>query len=161
MNILILKRATILAALLGVVAALIGAIPFFIIYVLLFLSFLASPTVIIFMKKKNLLGVLDAQQSAILGGAIGLACSVGFFVVFVPVVCLLHFIFSAYYSYGIQYFVQFQALWLFVIILAMLAGILALTNSVSAMAVNYVYAQFEKVPDDAQMPVDITIDEGI
>ncbi len=161
MNVLILKRATILAAFLGAIVAVVGLIPFFIIYVVLFLSFFASPAVLIFMKKKFLLGVLDMQQSALLGSAIGFACSVGFFVVFVPAICLIHLIFKNYYSYGIQYFVQFQALWLFIIILAMLAAILALTNSVSAMAVNYVYSQIEKVPEDAKMPVDITIDEGV
>lgn len=161
MNVLILKRATVLAALLGIVVAAVGLVPFFIIYVVLFLSFFASPAVFIFMKKKKLIGVLDVQQSAFLGGAIGLACSVGFFAVFVPAVWLIHAIFKSYYSYGIEYFIQFQALWLFIIILAMLAGILALTNAVSAMATNYIYTQIEKVPDEAKNPIDIKIDGGV
>ena len=161
MNILILKRATILAAFLGIIVALVGLIPFFIIYVVFFLSFFASPVVLIFMKRKHLLGVLDMQQSALLGSAIGLACSAGFFAVFIPAVLLIHLVFKGYYAYALPEFITFQSLWLFIIVLAMLAAILAASNSVSAMAVNYVYSQIEKVPEDAQTPVDIRVDGGV
>ena len=161
MNILILKRAASLSLILGAITAIIALVPFFIMYVVLFLSFLCAPAVIIYMKKKNLLGILDMQQSAVFGGAVGFVTSVGFFAVFIPAVLVIHSIFKNYYAYGLQYFITFNALWLFIIILITLAGLLALTNAVTAMGVNAVYMQFEKVPEGVDEPVDITIDEGI
>lgn len=161
MNVLILKRACIFSLILGVVTAIVGLLPFLIVYVVLFLSFFCAPAVIMYMKKNNMLGILDMQQSAFLGAVIGFATTAGFFAVFAPLVLLIHSIFKNYYAYGLQYFITFQALWLFIIILAMLAGLLALTNAVSAMCVNYVYGQIEKLPDGLDEPVDIMIDEEV
>lgn len=159
MDITILKKAAILSLILGAATAVIALIPFFIMYVVLFLSFFTAPAVIIYMKKFNMLGVLDSQQAAILGGGIGFATSLGFFVVFAPAVLLIHLIFKSYYSYGLQYFIQFNALWLFIIILIMVAAILALTNAVTAMGTVAVYNQIEKLPEDTSGHIDIKIDD--
>lgn len=161
MNILILKKAAILALILGAGVAIVALIPFFIIYIVLFMSFFTAPTVMIYMKKNNLLGILDMQQSAFLGGAIGFASTLGFFVVFTPLVLIVHLIFKNYYTYGLQYFITFSALWLFVIILFMVAGLLGLTNAVGAMGTNYIYNQIEKLPEGADEHVDIKIDEDV
>ncbi len=161
MNILILRKAMIISAILGLAVAIIGLVPFLIIYIVLFLSFFVAPLVIVYMKSKNLLGILDMQQSAFFGAVSGFSASIAFFVLFVPGVLFLRLLFKQYYTYAIQYFVSFQTLWLFLIILAILAGILALTNSVTAMGVNYIYTQIEKLPEDADAPVDIRVDEGV
>ncbi|MBR1977610.1 hypothetical protein IKA15_04955 [bacterium] len=166
MNLLILKRAGILSAILGVIIALCGLLPFLIVYTVLTLSFLAAPIVIIYMKKKKLMGWLDMQQSAIFGAYSGIATSLAFFVVFIPSVLILYFIGNIthlwnYYTYGLQYFITFRSLWLFVIIAIMVVGILALTNAVTSMGVNYIYNQIDKIPEGSNEPIDITIDDGV
>ena len=83
MNLLILKRAGILSAILGVIIAICGLLPFLIVYTVLALSFLAAPIVIIYMKKKKLMGWLDMQQSAIFGAYSGIATSIAFFIMFI------------------------------------------------------------------------------
>jgi hypothetical protein len=43
----------------------------------------------------------------------------------------------------------------------MVIGILALTNAVTSMGVNYVYNQIDKIPEGSNEPIDITIDDGV
>ena len=43
----------------------------------------------------------------------------------------------------------------------MVVGILALTNSVSAMGTYYIFNQIEKLPEGADEPIDIVVDDGI
>lgn len=167
MNLLILKRASILSAILGAIVAAIGIIPFFVGYIFfLVLPFLAAPIVIIYMKKHNQIGRLDMEKSAFLGAIIGLFTSSAFFVVLIPAVLILRFLGNIthlwnYYAYGLDTLITFQTLWLFVIIAVMVVGILALTNSVSAMGTYYIFNQIEKLPEGADEPIDIVVDDGI
>ena len=167
MNLLILKRASIISAILGLGIALIALIPFFAnLIFFLVLPFLASPAVILYMKKQNQIGRLDMEKSAFLGGIIGLATSSAFFVLLIPSVLFLHFLGNVtklwnYYAFGLDSLLTFETLWLFIIIGVMVVLILALTNSVTAMGTYYILNQIEKLPEGADEPIDIVIDDGI
>lgn len=159
MNVVIAKQASILAAILGAIIGIIALISPLMIYIIPTLMFLCAPLVIVCMKKRKELGYLDIQQGAFLGGVIGTASSIGFFAAFIPLVLIIGLIFKQYYTYGIPYFLNFQSLWLFVLILITLIATLAVTNAVSGMGTIYIYNQIEpKPPESEEGPIDITIE---
>ena len=118
------------------------------------------------MKKQNEIGRLDMEKSAFLGATIGIASSLAFFTILIPSVLILRFLGNItklwnYYAFALDSLITFQTLWLFVIIGVMVIGILALTNSVTAMGTYYIFNQIEKLPEGADEPIDIIIDDGI
>ena len=137
----IAQKALIFAVALGGVIGLISIIPFFIGYSLFVLTLLSAPLVIIFMKKNQIITSLDMKQSAIIGAIIGCFSTAGFFAVFAPLVCVVKFIYRSYYAYVIPEMLN-GAMWLFIIIVAMAAFVFALTNSISAMGLNWLYSFF-------------------
>jgi len=161
MNIVIVKQGAILGALLGALIGVVALINPLMIYVLFTLCFLCAPIVMIFMKKRNMLGYLDSQQGATLGGIIGFTSTLGFFILFIPLVLIIGVIFKTYYTYGIPYFINLQSLWLFLVIIVMIAATLAMTNAVMGMATTYIYNQIEPPPPLEEGNIDIEIDEEL
>ena len=123
------------------------------------LAFFSSVFVIIYMRKdEKYVAFLDSQQGAIMGALIGFFESIGFFVTFCPMVCILHLIFKSYYSYMIPDMLQ-DALWLFVVVVLMVGLIFALTNSATGMGVAWVMSYFEKKPENFDARLDIKIED--
>lgn len=163
MNTIIIKQAIILAAVLGAIVALVALISPLMMYVIFTVLFLLAPLVIVFMKRRKMLGYLTPQQGAILGAVVGAGGSLGFFAVFVPLVLLLGFVFKLfhgyYYTYGIQWLLNFGSLWLLVLILVSLGATIAVTNAVSAMGVMFVYNQIEPKPKETgEGSIDIKVE---
>lgn len=159
MNELVLKRAIIFSLILGATLGLLALIPALVGISLFVLAFLSSAIVMIYMKaKENFFSSLDIQQGATIGGVIGFFSGIGFFISFAPMVMILHLIFKGYYSYAIPYIVQ-DALWLFLVIIFMVAIMFALTNAASAMGVTFVLNRLTEKPKDYDAPLDIKIDD--
>lgn len=158
MNQLIIKRASIFSLILGAIIGLIALIPTLIaLCMFVVLPFLASIIVILFMKKNDKhLGILTNEQGAILGGIIGFCATLGHFLTFSCMVCILRMIFRNYYAYTIPDMLN-QALWLFFVVVFMVALIYAMTNAVSAMGLTWVLNFVEKKPENSDAPLDIEI----
>lgn len=158
MNETVVKRALVFSLILGAcigIASLIPALIGFGIFVLIFLS---APIVIIYMKKnEKYLSFIDNEQGAILGGIIGFASTIGFFCSFAPLVCIFKLIFKNFYSYMIPDMLS-DALWLFFVLVFMVALIFAATNATSAMALTWFYSHVEKTPDQ-ENSFDIKIED--
>ena len=148
MNEIIAKRALIFSLILGACIGIAAILPPMIGFALVILMFLSAPTIIIYMKKnEKYLNVINNEESAKLGAIIGFAATIGFFASFAPLVCILKLIFKTYYAYMIPDMLQ-TALWLFVILVFVIALVFAATNAVSAMGIAWLYSRFEKTPDE-------------
>lgn len=157
MNILIAKKATMYAAVVGVILGITGIIGPLIGLVAFALGLLCAPLVIFFMKYRNEIGFLESQQGAALGALVGFCSTVAFFIVFSPLVLIIHAIRPSYYSYGIPYVVGFDTLWLFFVIIITIGILAALTNATTGMGAAFVLSQFDKKPDDIE-EIDINIE---
>lgn len=168
MNTLITKQAVLYSLIFGAALALFGSFNFLIGLVAFILALLCAPAVILFMKKTNKIGFLESQQAATLGGLCGFCATISFFLIFTPMTLIftkfaplvnkiLPFISGYHYAYGLQYIVTFDSLWLFFIIVIMIAGVGALTNSTTAMGTVFLLAQFEQKPKDIE-EIDIHIE---
>lgn len=159
MNQLVVKRSVIFSLLLGAVLGLAALLPFLVGYVLFALSFFSSVIVVLFMKKNDKhLGFIDTREGAILGGIIGFLSTIGFFLTFSPMVCILRLILKErYYSYAIPEALT-MGLWLFIIIVLMVAITFALTNSATGMGLAYALGYFEK-PQNPDARLDIKIED--
>ncbi|MBE7706197.1 MAG: hypothetical protein E7Z91_03010 [Cyanobacteria bacterium SIG30] len=129
----LLKITTFLGLIFGVVAL----VPYTIFYVLVALFLLSSICSILYYRKLTKFELTDYKTTMITGGVLGFASFVGFIVVFIPCVLVLSFIFKSYYNYGIPYLLNFQAIWLFILIIIVVAIVCASTNAVSLMALQY------------------------
>ena len=148
MNELIIKRAFIFSLIFGASIGLGCVIPAVIGLGLFILMFLSAPLIILYMKKnEKSLNFLNNEHAAIYGAIIGFGATVGFFASFSPAVCILKLIFKNYYAYMIPDLLT-TAMWLFFVLLFMIAFIFAATNAASAMGLAWVYSHFEKKPED-------------
>ena len=158
MNLLIAKRALLFSLIFGAFVGLVSLIPALIGLCLFVIAFLSAPIIILFMKKNDKhLGIINNEQGAILGGIAGFFTSVGFFISFSPMVCILKLIIKSYYAYMIPDMIK-DALWLFVIVVLMVALVYAATNAASGMGVAWLMSHFEKVSDTTDNAIDIEID---
>jgi hypothetical protein len=159
MNQLIAKKAGLFALILGAAIGLVSLFPFFIGFCLFALSFFSSTIVILYMKKdEKHVAYLTNEQGAILGGVIGFFATIGFALSFCPMVCILKLIFKTYYAYIIPDLLK-DALWLFFVLLFMVAFIFALINSTTGMGTAWIMNQVEKKPENIDARLDIKIED--
>lgn len=159
MNQVIAIRTAVFSLIFGAILGLLALFPFLIGYVLFVLVFFSSVVVILYMKKNDKhLGIISTQEGAILGALIGFLSTIGFFISFSPMVCILKLIFKGYYSYAIPDAFA-MGVWLFLIIVLMVAGMFAMTNSATGMGLAWGLEFFEKKPQDSDARLDIKIDD--
>ncbi len=159
MNQLIAKRTAIFSIILGAIVGLVSLLPFLIGISLFSLAFFSSVVVMLYMKKdEKHISYLTNEQGAIMGGLIGFFSTIGFFLTFSPMVCILHLIFRNYYSYMIPDMLK-DALWLFVVVVFMVGIIFALTNSATGMGLCWFLSHIEKKPENLDARLDIKIEE--
>ena len=159
MNSVVSKSALLFALILGAFLGIISVIPQLIGICLFALSFLCAPIIIIYMKNKEKhLGIISTENGAKLGAIIGAASTIGFFVTFSPLVCIVKLIFRSYYAYALPDTLK-EALWLFFIIVGMVALIFAATNSATGMGCAWLYSTFEKQPEEPEAHLDIKIED--
>ena len=160
MNQLIAKRTALFALILGAIIGLISLFPFFTGFCLFVLSFFSSTIVMLYMKKEEKhVSYLTNEQGAIMGGIMPLGSALLlFFVTFAPLVCVLRLIFKTYYSYVIPDMLK-DALWLFFVIVFMVAVIFALINSATGMGTTWILSNIEKEPENVDARLDIKIEE--
>ena len=159
MNQVIAKKTAIFAVILGAIIGIISLFPFFIGFSLFVLSFFSSTIVMLYMKKNEKhIAYLTNEQGAIMGGIIGFFATIGFFLTFSPMVCILRLIFKTYYSYMIPDMLR-DAIWLFIVLVFMVGVIFALTNSATGMGTSWVLNHIEKEPENLDARLDIKIED--
>ena len=139
MNTILVKQTAILSAILGGIIAILTLIPFVRNFSFMVLILFISAVVLVYMKKNDLIGVIDLREGAILGGIIGFVSFIAFSVVFIPLVSLVGAIFKG--TYDAYLFSMFRMLGFFVTVMLtiFLAVLSALMNSFAGLTTAYVY----------------------
>lgn len=159
MNLMIIKQTSILSAILGGIFGVLTLIPFVRNFSFLILILCISAVVIIYMKKNNLIGIIDIQEGAILGALIGFVSFIAFSIVFVPLVALLGLIFKNYYTYGITYLLRVSGFFVLVMLVLFLGILSALMNSFAGLTTAYIYEILSGVKKEQNENIDIEIEE--
>lgn len=138
MNPLLVKQTAILSAILGGILGVLTLIPFVRNFSFLLLILCISAVVIIYMKRNDLIGIIDVKEGAILGAIIGFVSFIAFSIVFVPLATIFGLIFkNSYFSWLVMFFKSgFFVLIMLVIFLGILS---ALMNAFAGLVTAYVY----------------------
>lgn len=141
MNILLLKQVALFSALIGGAIGVITLIPFIGTLSFLTLILFLSAVIIVYLKKHDLIGIIDMKEGAILGAVIGFASFITFFIVFAPLSILIGFIAKGYYVGHLLriFFENFGGFFVMIMLLFFLALISALMNAFSGLTTAYVY----------------------
>ena len=137
---IISKKTLTISALLGFILGAIGSIPIptLILYVMFFMFCLIAPVIIIYLKSKNSYSCENYRQAAFLGAGIGIISMVSVMVSFIPLCLIFGLSPNNEYMIALRALISFEALWLDIIIIFMLALISASVNSVCAMGAQYI-----------------------
>ena len=141
MNILLLKQVALFSAMIGGVIGIITLIPFIGTLSFLTLILFLSAIIIVYLKRHDLLGIIDMREGAILGAVIGFSSFIAFFVVFAPLSILIGLLIRTYYvGHLLRMFItDFGGFFVMILLLFFLALISALMNAFSGLTTAYVY----------------------
>lgn len=153
---LLLKQMGMLSSVLGLVLGVITIIPFICNFSFFALIVLSAPIILVYMKKLDMIGILDIRQGAMYGAIIGFISFVAFSVSFVPLATIIGFIYKGSYYLGVSLLFRtgFFVLIMMVFFVALLA---ALMNAFSGLVTIYVYNQLEQKTEESK--TDINIEE--
>ncbi len=147
MNIVTIRKLSLLSLILGALIGLIALLPDTTGYCLFFLMFFTSFFVILYMRKDKNYKIASTKEGTILGALIGFISTVGFFLSFSPMVCILKLIFKQnYYSFGIPDMIS-MGFWLFFVIVFMTSIVFALTNSITGMFLSWLLDKVDNNED--------------
>ncbi|MEI8128294.1 MAG: hypothetical protein WCG95_01625 [bacterium] len=139
MNQLVVKQTAILSSILGGILGFLTLIPFVRNFSFMLLILCISAVVIVYMKKNDLIGIIDVKEGAILGAIIGFISFIVFSIVFVPLVALVGLIFKGYYTFGITYMLKVSGFFVLVMLVVFLAILSALMNAFAGLVTAYIY----------------------
>ena len=142
MELVVLKRMVVISSILGAVLGVITIIPVVNVLSFLAIMFLASPSVIIYMTKYNLIGILNLKETLIYGAIIGFISFLGFSLTFVPLATIIGLIYKNSFYLGVSMLFRegFFVMLLMVVFVALLGG--ALMNSFSALIYHQIRTYF-------------------
>ncbi len=157
MNQLLIKQIAILSAILGGILGVLTLIPFIRNFSFLILILCLSSVVIVYMKKNNLLGIIDIKEGAILGAIVGFVSFIAFSAVFVPLVVIVGLIFKGYYTFGITYLLKASGFFVLIMLVIFLGGLSALMNAFSGLVTAYVYEVLTGLKKEQNENIDFEI----
>lgn len=159
MNPLIVKQTAILSAILGGIIGVLTLIPFVRNFSFMILILCISAVIIVYMKKNDLIGIIDVKEGAILGAIIGFVSFIAFSIVFVPLVAIIGLIFKGYYTFGITSLLQVSGFFVLIMLVIFLGILSALVNSFSGLVTAYIYEILSGVKKEENENVDFEIKE--
>lgn len=111
---------------LGWCSALLPIIPFICNFSFFALIVLSAPIILVYMKKLDMIGILDIRQGAMYGAIIGFISFVAFSVSFVPLATIIGFIYKGSYYLGVSLLFRtgFFVLIMMVFFVALLAALM-------------------------------------
>lgn len=161
MNPMIVKQTAILSSILGGILGVLTLIPFVRNFSFMLLILAISAVVIVYMKKNDLIGIIDVKEGALLGAIIGFVSFVAFSIVFVPLVVIVGMIFKGYYTFGISYMLQASGFFVLVMLVVFLGLLSALMNAFAGLVTIYLYEVLSgvKKEEKAKENIDFEIKE--
>ena len=151
---LLLKQMAMLSSVMGLILGILTIIPFICNFSFFALIVLADPAILIYMKKLDMIGILDIRQGALYGAIIGFISFIAFSVSFVPLATIIGFIYKGSFYLGVSLLFRsgFFVLIMMVFFVALLA---ALMNAFSGLVTIYIYNQIEQKPEESKTDIDI------
>lgn len=159
MNQIVLKQTAILSAIIGLILGVLTLIPFVRGFSFLTLILCVSAIVIVYMKKNDLIGIIDIREGAILGAIIGFISFVAFSVIFVPIAALLGSIFKTYYLGWLAMLLRASGFFVLIMLVGFMGILSALMNSFSGLVTAYVYEILSGMKKEDSESVDFEIKE--
>lgn len=155
-NKLLIKQMATLSGVLGLVLGVLTIIPFICNFSFFALIVLAAPIILFYMKKLDMIGILDIKQGAMYGGIVGFVSFLAFSVSFVPLATLIGFLYKGSYYLGVSLLVR-SGFFVMIMMVFFVAILAALMNAFSGLVTTYVYNQIEQKPEESK--TDISIEE--
>ncbi len=151
---ILLKQMAILSGVVGLFLGILTIIPFICNFSFFALIVLTAPAILIYMKKLDMIGILDIKQGALYGAIIGFVSFLAFSVSFVPLATIIGFIYKGSFYLGVSLLFRsgFFVLIMMVFFVAILA---ALMNAFSGLVTIYIYNQIEQKPEESKTNLDI------
>lgn len=153
---LLFKQMAMLSGVLGLILGVITILPFICNFSFFALMVLAAPILLVYMKKLNMIGILDPKQGAMYGAIVGFTAFIGFSISFVPLATIIGFIYKGSFYLGVSLLFR-SGFFVLVMMVFFVAILCALMNAFSGMATMYIYGQIEPKPNEEM--TDINIEE--
>ncbi len=151
---LLFKQMSILSGLLGLILGVLTIIPFICNFSFFALFVMAAPIIMIYMKKMQMMGILDIRQGAMYGAIIGFVSFLGFSISFVPLATIIGFIYKGSYYLGVSLLFR-SGFFVLIMMIFFVALLSALMNSFSGLVTMYIYNQIEAKPEESQTDIEI------
>lgn len=140
MNQLIVKQVAILSAILGGILGVLTVIPFISALSFPILMLGLAAIVIVYLKKNDLIGIIDVRDGAILGAIIGAVAFIAFSIVYIPLASLVGLIFKSYVSIRwVGMLFNITGFFVLVMLVIFVSLLCALFNSFTGLVTAYLY----------------------
>lgn len=151
---LLFKQMSILSGLLGLVLGVLTVIPFICNLSFFALFILGAPIIMVYMKKMQMMGILDIKQGAMYGAIIGFISFLGFSVSFIPLAAIIGLIYKGSFYLGVSLLLR-SGFFVLITLVFFVALLSAMMNSVSGLVTMYIYNQIEPQPEESQTDIEI------
>lgn len=153
-NEILFKRMGFMSGIVGLTLGFFTIIPFICNFSFFALMILAAPALLIYMKKLDMIGILEPKQGALYGAIIGFIAFLGFSISFIPLATIIGFLYKGSFYLGIS--LLFRSGFLVLIMMVFFVAILAaLMNAFSGLVTMYVYNQIETKPQESHTNIEI------
>lgn len=140
MNILLLKQVALFSALIGGGIGILTLIPIVGTFTFLTLILFLAAIVIVYLKKHDLIGIIDMREGAILGAIIGFSAFAAFSVIFTPLSILIGLITKNHVGFFLRMFLtDFGGFFVMLMLLFFTGLISAMMNAFTGLTTAYVY----------------------
>lgn len=139
MNLLLLKQLSIFSLILGAFIGLLATVPFLFWICILVSMFWISSFVIIYLKKHDLIGIINVREGSIFGAIIGFVSFISFSVIFIPISTLIGFFIKTYTLDVLSFFMSdFGSFVVLILLIISTAGLSALFNGFTGLITVYI-----------------------
>ncbi len=140
MNFLIVKQISILSFIFGAALGLITLFPVLNLIAFLFAMFVVGGAMVVFLKKFNLIGLINIREGAVVGAIAGFASFIGLCAVYLPISSLIGLIFPKYTGgFFSMFFSSFGAFVIGLFLIFFSALMSALLNSFAGIFAVWMY----------------------
>ncbi len=151
---ILFKQTAVLSGLLGLVLGVLTVIPFICNLSFFALFILAAPIIMVYMKRMQMMGILDIKQGAMYGAVIGFLSFIGFSISFIPLAGIIGLIYKGSFYLGISLLLR-SGFFVMITLIFFVALLSAIMNSFSGLVTMYVYSQLETKPEESQTDIEI------
>lgn len=140
MNLLLLRQLSIISLFFGAILGLIATIPLTFWLCILISMFWISAFIIIYLKRNNLIGIINVREGCIFGGLIGFVAFIAFALAFIPVSSVFGLIFKTYSLDVLSFFMSdFGSFVVLILLIISTAGLAAMFNGFTGLITAYIY----------------------